>query len=173
MKMTECLNTEHGVFLAQVTVLERMLNQKAPTGELRAVTLAIAEMVEKHRDAEEKILYPAIVRAFGEGFPPIRVMEAEHKEIERFICGVGSGDGSVPELARAFIDVLRQHIAKEVNVLFPMAEQRITGEDLERMACQCVEHYHQAANVKPACAVAHRGARIEDALCKDVGVARV
>jgi hemerythrin-like domain-containing protein len=147
MKVTECLNTEHGVFLMQLGVLERMLNEKAPTGELRAVTLAIAETVEKHRDAEEKILYPAILSEFGEGFPPIRVMEAEHKEIERFIRGVASGDGSVPELARGFIDVLRQHIAKEINVLFPMAEQRIAPADLERMACQCVEGYHRAAGL--------------------------
>lgn len=149
MKVTECLNTEHGVFLTQLGVLERMLKEKAPTGELRAVTLAIAETVEKHRHAEEKILYPAILREFGEGFPPIQVMEAEHKEIDRFIRGVASGDGSIADLVRGFIDVLRQHIGKEINVLFPMAERKIAGADLERMACQCVEHYHQAAGMTP------------------------
>ena len=30
MKVTECLNTEHGVFLTQLDVLERMLNDEAP-----------------------------------------------------------------------------------------------------------------------------------------------
>lgn len=149
MKVTECLNTEHGVFLTQLGVLERMLNGHAPNGELRVVTLAIAETVERHRDAEEKILYPAILREFGEGFPPLQVMEAEHQEIERFIRGVASGDENIPDLVRGFIEVLRQHIVKEINVLFPMAEQRITGADLERMASQCVEHYHQSAGVTP------------------------
>ncbi|MDZ7578777.1 MAG: hemerythrin domain-containing protein [Candidatus Nanopelagicales bacterium] len=149
MKVTECLNTEHGVFLRQLRVLERMLSEEAPSGELRAVTLTIAEAVEKHRDAEETILYPAILREFGEGFPPIQVMEAEHEEIGRFIRGVASGDGNVPEMVRGFIDILRQHIGKEINVLFPMAEQRVAGPDLEQMACQCVEQYHESAGVSP------------------------
>ncbi|MDP4013692.1 MAG: hemerythrin domain-containing protein [Candidatus Nanopelagicales bacterium] len=149
MKVTECLNTEHGVFLAQLGVLERMLIEEAPSGELRAVTLTIAQAVEKHRDAEEKILYPAILREFGEGFPPIQVMEAEHEEIGRLIRGVASGDGNVPQMVRGFIDVLRQHIGKEIKVLFPMAEQRIAGADLERMACLCVEQYHESAGVNP------------------------
>lgn len=149
MKVTECLNTEHGVFLTQLGVLERMLKEKSPVEELRAVMLAVAEAVEKHRDAEEKILYPAILREFGEGFPPIQVMEAEHKEIERYIHGVASRNGNIPDFVRGFIDVLRQHIAKEINVLFPLAEQRISGTNLEQMACQCVEHYHQVAGVTP------------------------
>ncbi|HEY5566929.1 MAG TPA: hemerythrin domain-containing protein [Gammaproteobacteria bacterium] len=143
MKATEYLNTEHGVFLTQLDVLERMLNEKTPPGELRAVTLAIAEAVEKHRDAEETILYPAILKEFGEGFPPMRVMEAEHKEIQRLVGEVASGDGDMRELVGGFIDVLRQHIAKERAVLFPMAEQRIAETDLERMAHECVEHHER------------------------------
>lgn len=149
MKVTECLNTEHGVFLTQLGVLERMLKENSPAGELRAVMLAVAAAVEKHRDVEEKILYAAILREFGENFPPIQVMEVEHKEIERCIQGVASRNGSIPDLVRGFIDTLRQHIVKEINVLFPMAEQRISETDLEKMACQCVEHYHQAAGVTP------------------------
>ena len=150
MKVTECLNTEHGVFLTELGVLEWMLKESAPAGELRAVTLTIAKAVERHRDVEEKIFYPAILREFGEGFPPIQVMEAEHKEIERCIQGVASGNENIADFVRGFIDILRQHIAKEINVLFPMAEQRISGPDLERMACQCVEHYHQAVGVTPS-----------------------
>lgn len=149
MKVTECLNTEHGVFLTQLGVLERMLKENASPAELRAATLAIAEPVERHRDAEESILYPAIREHFGQDFPPVQVMEAEHKEIEHFLRGVASGDGNVPDLVRGFIDILREHIAKEINVLFPMAEQRIADADLEQMACRCKELYHEAAGVTP------------------------
>ncbi|MFQ5670139.1 MAG: hemerythrin domain-containing protein [Acidobacteriota bacterium] len=147
MKVTECLNTEHGVFLAQLRVLERMLDKKSSPKELRAAMSIIAEAVEKHREAEEKIFYPAIARECGAGLSPIHVMEAEHREIGRCIQGVASGDGNIPELARAFVDTLRQHIAKEINVLFPLAEEKIPTAELEQMACQCVEQYHQAAGV--------------------------
>jgi len=82
MKATECLNTEHGVFLTQLSMLESLLKEGASREVLRAATLTIAASVEKHRAVEEKLLYPAIVRAFGEGFPPIRVMETEHARIQ-------------------------------------------------------------------------------------------
>jgi len=149
MRVTELLNTEHGVYLTQLGVLEGMLKSQSPAGELRAVTLAIAQTVEMHRVAEEKILYPAILREFGERFAPIQVMMAEHKEIEGFVRGVGSGEGKLLELVQGFIDVLRQHIDKEIRVLFPMVEQRIAATDLERMARECVEHYHQRSGVTP------------------------
>ena len=127
MKVTECLNTEHGVFLIQLGVLERMLTEKATPEELRAATLIVAEAVEKHRDVEEAIFYPAILQAFGEDFPPIQVMETEHKEIESLIQGISSESDSMPTLVRSFIDILRLHIGKEINVLFPMAEEKISG----------------------------------------------
>lgn len=144
MKVTECLTTEHEVFLTQLGVLDRMARENVSADELRAVMLPIGEAVEKHRDAEETIFYPAILREFGAGFPPIQLMQAEHREIERCIRGVISRDGSIRDLVVAFVDVLQQHIAKEADVLFPMAEQRISGAELEQLARQCVDHYHQA-----------------------------
>lgn len=150
MKVTECLNTEHGVFLAQLAVLEQMVRTSVAPAELRAATQTIAQAVENHRQAEEKILYPAIRRAFGEDFPPLKVMEEEHREIERCVHGVLAGRPDAAQYARGFIEVLRQHIAKEIQVLFPMAEQRIPAAELERMSGECVRHYHEAAGV-PGC----------------------
>lgn len=150
MKVTECLNTEHGVFLTQLDVLDRMLKEKASGDELRAAMLTVAEAVEKHREVEEKILYPAILREFGEDFAPIRVMEAEHKDLEGFIRGVESREGDIAASVRGFVDLLRQHIGKEIQVLFPMAEGKIPAADLEEMACRCVEHHHRAAGVNPS-----------------------
>lgn len=149
MKATECLNTEHGVFLTQLTLLEKLLNEGASQEVLRAVTLTIAAAVEQHRDAEEAFLYPAIVREYGEGFPPIRVMEAEHRQIEACITGIAEHHKDTQGMVRAFIDTLRQHIAKEINVLFPMAEEKISARELEQIACHCVDHYHASAGVTP------------------------
>jgi len=150
MKATECLNTEHGVFLTQLSVLETLLNQGASTEVLRAVTLTIAAAVEKHRDVEEKFLYPAILREYGAGFPPIQVMEAEHKQIEECIKGIEEHHKETQGMVRAFIDTLRQHIGKEINVLFPLAEEKISARELEQIACHCVDDYHASACVPPA-----------------------
>ena len=139
MKATECLNAEHGVFLTQLDYLEKMLNDKASIEAVRAVVLSIAAAVDKHRDFEEAFLYPAIQRYLGGNFPPVQIMEDEHRGIELCIKGVANGQNDTRELARNFIHILRQHIAKEINVLFPMAEQAIPAAELEQMACQCAE----------------------------------
>lgn len=149
MKVTECLNTEHGVFLTQLELLENMVKNGSSDDELRAVTLAIAKAVEKHRDAEEEIFYPMILKEFGSDFAPIQVMESEHKEIERFIKSIDAKDGNVSESVSGFISILREHIAKEIKVLFPMAEEKIPADKLEQMACQCVEFHHKLSGVSP------------------------
>ncbi|MBI3329138.1 MAG: hemerythrin domain-containing protein [Nitrospinae bacterium] len=155
MKATECLNTEHGVFLRQLSMLEKLLEEDASREVLRAVTLTIATAVEWHRAVEEQFLYPAIVREYGQGFPPIQVMEAEHAQIEACIKGIAERHNDMQGLVREFIDTLRQHIGKEINVLFPLAEAKISAGELEQMACECVEHYHALAGVRPAAALCH------------------
>ncbi|MEK6606475.1 MAG: hemerythrin domain-containing protein [Myxococcota bacterium] len=141
MKITECLNVEHGVFLTQLDVLEKMLRDNADADEIRACALLLAAAVEKHRALEEELLYPAILRAFGQGFPPMRVMEAEHKEIERCIHDLDARRGDAATDARELAAVLREHIGKEVDVLFPMAERGVPSADLEQMACRCAERH--------------------------------
>lgn len=153
MKITDCLNAEHWVFLAQLERLEAMLQEGAPVEALRAATLTIGAAVERHRALEDDILYPAIRRQFGQQFPPILVMEAEHQQIERCLKGVASRAENVPALAQGFIGVLRQHIAKEMQVLFPMTEQAIPVSQLEAMACQCTAHHQADASL--ASALAH------------------
>lgn len=145
MRMTECLNMEHGVFLSQLGVLEGMWMEGSPPAELRAVALAIGRAVENHRENEERLLYPAILREFGEGFPPMAVMEAEHRQIERCLQALDSREGDIRDWVRSFVDTLRGHIHKEMHVLFPLAEQRIPAADLERMAHECSEHRPTAA----------------------------
>ncbi len=148
MKVTECLNTEHGVFLTQLSVLERLLSDSAGPAELAAATRTLAQAVENHRRAEESVFYPALRRVFGDDFPPLAVMEEEHREIERCIQGVLRGGPETARYARGFVEVLRGHIAKEIEVLFPMAEQRIPADELERLAADCIRHYHESAGVR-------------------------
>jgi hemerythrin-like domain-containing protein len=155
VKITECLNTEHGVFLTQLNFLEELVAAKAPHEELRAVLRAIARAVERHRHVEEKFLYPAILREFGKDFPPIQCMEAEHEEIGRLIFEVTRGSDQTPALVTNFIQVLRQHIGKEIKILFPMSEEKISVHELEEMTSKSVEFIHQSCGVSGKTGEAH------------------
>ena len=134
MRLTDRLNAEHEVFLVQLETLAGMVERGEPAAALRAVALAIGAALERHRDVEDRELFPAILRVYGSGFPPIQVMQAEHREIQQCLEGIASGDDRTVVLVRRLIDVLSQHIAKETQVLFPMAEQRISVAELEHMA---------------------------------------
>lgn len=135
--------------MTQLKFLEELVQERAPAEVLRAVMRVIHRPIDQHRHVEEKFLYPAIRRAFGEDFAPLQVMEAEHEQIGCIMHDVIKDSGDAAGLARNFIEVLRQHIQKEIQVLFPMSETRIPPIELEQMACQCVEFLHQASGVCP------------------------
>ncbi len=141
MKITECLNVEHGVFLDQLATLELLVQQGASREVLAAVARTVAGPVERHRELEERLLYPEIRKAFGTMFPPLDVMEHEHGEIQEALRTIDSGRFS-PDTVTGFIAVLREHIQKEIQVLFPMAESRIPAPRLEELAnpCSCCGH---------------------------------
>jgi len=143
MKVTECLNTEHGVFLLQLDTLKKMIDEKATLPELKAAVRVIGVAVEKHRDVEDKYLYPAIIRECGKEFPPIRVMEQEHEQITECIKKIESNSLKNYDPIKKFITILEEHIQKEIKVLFPMAEETISKEELEEIACLCSLHSHQ------------------------------
>src|SRR3989338_3165764 len=142
MKATECLNTEHGVFLVQLDFLEDLLKKSSPNEVLRGVVLTIARAVEQHADVEEKILYPAILRAFDKDFPPIKQMEFEHGELNQLIQQIERGSEKTSQLAAQFIDLLKSHIMKEIQVLFPLCDSQLSGPELEEMSHQCVKSHH-------------------------------
>jgi hemerythrin-like domain-containing protein len=135
MKITEHLNSEHGVFLTQLRELEILLERKAPPQVLSAVLQTIARAVATHRDVEEEFLYPAMQYACA---GPIQVMEQEHETIE---AAIRTND------VRTFIDVLREHIMKEIRVLFPMAEECIAHDRLVDMTRRAVERVHERAGI--------------------------
>ena len=90
-----------------------------------------------HHRKEEGVLFEAMIAA---GMPPhggpIAVMLAEHEQGRRFTRGIrdgvkkwqdGDADGRriLATNARGYIALLRDHIMKEDDVLFPMAAQML------------------------------------------------
>lgn len=93
-----------------------------------------------HHGKEEHCLFPCLERR---GIPreggPIGVMLAEHEQgrqlvrrireaTDRYQAGGGEA-GEVVELAWQYIELLRAHIAKENQILFPMGEAVLTEPD--------------------------------------------
>jgi len=94
-----------------------------------------------HHGKEEGLLFPALER---KGFPremgPIGVMLYEHdvgrshvrsmaEALQRIQSGDRQARAAFCQHAQAYIDLLREHIYKEDNILFMMAEQAFSPQD--------------------------------------------
>ena len=128
---TAVLREEHEVILRALTVLERVgrtLSQGKAVPPETIATLAtfFRTFADKcHHAKEEAHLFPALVE---HGIPneggPIGVMLQEHEEGRALVRTFAQGDPATAVSAiRRFVLLLREHIAKENDVLFPMSDQ--------------------------------------------------
>jgi hemerythrin-like domain-containing protein len=125
----------------------------------RFVTFARAFADAAHHGKEEDILFAAMVES---GFPrdggPIAVMLHEHDQGRGLVTVLhqraeqqepwsDEDRQEVAEVARGFAHMLRAHIQKEDQILYPMAEQHLSPDAMEAVAEAC-ERYesHAGAN---------------------------
>jgi hemerythrin-like domain-containing protein len=158
MQATMILMDEHRVIERVIVSLEAASDDLAQGRSVRPGFFIDATDFIKgfadgcHHKKEEGVLFAAMADA---GMPtqagPIAVMLAEHEQGRAYTRGLRqaaerlqTGDESArPEVvrnARGYAALLRQHIAKEDGVLFPMADQVIpiaaqgqVAEDFERV----------------------------------------
>jgi hemerythrin-like domain-containing protein len=127
---TRLLSDEHRVILGGLDVLEggaaRLArNDALPDGWWEAMIEWLRAFADRnHHAKEEQSLFPAMVKA---GVPseggPIAVMLEEHRQGRGFIKKMAEGaEAERPGAARRYIRLLREHIDKEDNILFPMAD---------------------------------------------------
>jgi hemerythrin-like domain-containing protein len=172
MMPTEVLREEHRVILRALELLEtaaRRLDRGAPLpegwlGDLVAWLRGFAD--RNHHAKEETALFPAMVKA---GVPslggPIGVMLEEHERGRALIHGLESGDPSArAAAAREYVAMLREHIEKENDVLFPLADavldeaaQRALGRQFEGVEA---EQGRQVSSPHAAAAVERLGAAL-------------
>lgn len=104
----------------------------------------IEEELNKHFRYEEDILFPLLGKYIGTEAGPIAVMLAEHKTIRSLHSAfhqrleqLSQDHVAESEVVDAFTpleDMLRTHITKEDNVLFPMASRVMSEEDKNEVA---------------------------------------
>lgn len=143
MQATDILMDEHRVIERVLDALEIATRTLERGGAVRpGFFLEAADFIAGfadgcHHRKEEGVLFTAMIAS---GMPPqggpIAVMLAEHEEGRRFTRGMrdgvkrwqgGDADGRriLASNARGYTALLRDHITKEDEVLFPMAAQLI------------------------------------------------
>ncbi len=160
MKATEMLKEEHrGVKLA-LRILDQLAARIAdnPGGESAAHTEDFAKLIEFsrvfvdkcHHAKEEEVLFPALLAA---GLPreggPVQVMLAEHAAGRNLVAAMEAAltryrsgalaAAALSEAARDYAELLTNHIDKEDNVLYPIADARI-GADIQAGMVEAFEN---------------------------------
>lgn len=176
MTATEILKHEHQIVLLVLRGAEReakgiQANNKISPAKIEEMVDFFRNFTDRcHHGKEEKHLF---VKLQERGMPgdsgPIAVMLHEHQEGRKKVAAIADalpaatgGDSSAVASIRdslfSYIDLLRAHIQKEDNVLFPMADRILTPEDqkellseFEKVEAEEIgegvhEKYHQLAH---------------------------
>ena len=160
MRPTDTLKAEHRVIERVLAVLNRASDKLARNEPVDAAVFTqsvdfIRNFADRYHHAKEE---DSLYRRMGErGFPmdsgPIAVMLAEHEEGRRYVRGLadaaeryGRGDqAAMDEIvhnARGYADLLAQHIQKEDNILYEIADSRLSPADQSDLE-QRFEHKEQ------------------------------
>jgi hemerythrin-like domain-containing protein len=146
MTATDDLRAEHEGILRMLAILnavsERIhAGKSVPVAQLEGILDFLKVFADKcHHGKEEDILFPALEAA---GMPreggPIGVMLHEHtlgrghiRDMGAALAG-GDGQAAFAAPAQAYVELLTQHIAKENDVLFVMAEKLLGIPALTQM----------------------------------------
>ena len=147
MHATQTLSDEHQTILRVLACVETLVEDEAHANEPVATFTSIVDFLRTYADKlhhgkEEALLFPAME---SNGMPaeqgPTAVMRLEHEEgraLVRQMSEVCEGDGfsvaafGVPGMQ--FVTLLRGHIGKEDNILFPMAERMLKESQLSQLA---------------------------------------
>ncbi len=151
MKPTEILSQEHRVIEQVLNCLEKMLDQSGVEGRLekapaRDAVAFFRNFADRcHHGKEETHLFPAMeAKGFSADCGPTGVMRREHelarlrvREMDAAIDAASAGDRAAQqrfaENARAYVDLLREHIQKEDHCLYAMANQAFSEADQQKL----------------------------------------
>lgn len=139
--VTESLKREHQVVLQRLDRFEQALD-RTDLAAIRDMLNFFDEGLSLHRRKEEEVLFPALAVHWGDSVGPIACMLKEHED-ERakfeLIRAALEGETDARELEQALaagryiLTLLRQHIAKEDTVLFPLAESALSEAEKTRV----------------------------------------
>ncbi len=151
MRPTEILMQEHRVIEQVLDCLELIAQrgENEKNLDLESANQAIdffQNFADRcHHGKEEECLFPMLEqKGFSTEEGPTSVMRQEHEAGRRYICGmeeaiaaISGGDSQAiaafASNARAFTQLLRDHIQKEDHCLFSMADQALSEQEQQQV----------------------------------------
>ena len=140
---TQNLENDHVYIIRLIDVMEKMvLNCATDTAHMELVVNLIKTYADGfHHAKEEQVLFPLLEeKGFSKVHGPVAVMLHEHVEGREFVKGISqridvykAGNVSaLPEIyqyMQGYVDLLREHINKENNVLFKLANKALSSDE--------------------------------------------
>ncbi len=149
MRAIEILVEEHEVIKRHLIHLEfsvgKLCEGVFPPVEFFEDALALCrELADRyHHDKEENVLFALLLEKQDEGLlEEVRRHMAEHEEVRAIIRGIAdllepyrqdpaATASALGEQVMEYVHTLRCHIRTEDEILFPMAEEALTGEEAD------------------------------------------
>ena len=103
----------------------------ADTARMAELARRIAGILGPHTEVEEHGLFPALAADFPDH---VIALEAEHRRVEAVLGEAGAGtpvDPTWPQRLIQVLDMLREHILKEQDGVFPAALANLRTTDWE------------------------------------------
>ncbi|MBP1748847.1 MAG: putative cytosolic protein [Deltaproteobacteria bacterium] len=150
MKATQQLKDEHEGVRTMLRIIEKICDKLETAGSIDkehfdGVLEFLRVFVDKcHHGKEEELLFPALVAAGVPEDGPIAVMLREHEtgrgyvramshSYSAYVKGDRSSSKDIMQNAHGCIGLLRDHIEKENNVLFVMADDRLSEKKQDEL----------------------------------------
>ena len=153
MKPTEELKAEHKGILRMLRILDAVCErlergQEVNPKYLDDIVEFIRVFADKcHHGKEEDLLFPAMEREAGLSryVGPLAVMLAEHTEGRGYVAKMAAaleeyrqGDANAGLIfaanGRRYVSLLTEHINKEDNILYPIADERVSAEQQHQLS---------------------------------------
>lgn len=142
------LTREHDEVVRLISHL-RSPHQDGDVARMARVAREIATVLGPHTQVEEQGLFPAMAGDFPD---QIAALEAEHRRIEAVLAeaadGATPGDPTWPDRLVEAMAVLRDHILKEQDGVFPAALANLSTEEWE--AVEAVRARAGSTQTRPA-----------------------
>ncbi len=140
---TKNLENDHVYILRLTDVMEIISSSGKPEiHDLETIVNLIKNYADgSHHAKEENLLFPLLAeRGFSLQQGPVAVMLQEHTQGRNFVNGMVEGikrfknseENAIPSILynmNGYITLLRNHIAKENNILFRMADNALDEKD--------------------------------------------
>jgi hemerythrin superfamily protein len=123
------------------TELDGLLHElDGTTGrEQERVLRRIDRLVFSHAFAEETVLWPVVRRELPDGEAITLKVEKEHQEVNELVSTletVSHDDPRRAQLVSRLVEVLREDVRDEEDVMFPRLQERLDGLALRRLGRQ-------------------------------------